>query len=53
MDMYTTKALEYLLESYRQDLEHYQAVIAQHERYIKNCEKNIAELEAELKERGE
>lgn len=52
MKMITDDALKYLLQGYKDDLHHYETKIEQYKKYAENAKKNIAEIEAELKERG-
>lgn len=53
LNMITDNALKYLLEGYKDDLHHYETKIEQYKRYAENAKKNIAEIEAELENRGE
>lgn len=51
LNMITDDALKYLLQGYKEDLQHYENKIEQYKRYAKNAKKNIAEIEKELEER--
>lgn len=51
MKKITNHALEYLLQGYKDDLQHYETKIEQYKRYAKNAKKNIVEIEQELKQR--